>query len=371
MQLHGARRWGTLARAMPTLLLSLLAMAVAPLADRALGGRPRTAGFVDGLIQAVVGGILLVHVLPFGLAEAGWPALLALGGGAIVGLLAHRIPNGERSVGVLAVLALLLHAGIDGAALAAPDAHGEHAGEGLLAWAVVLHTLPVGLATWRISAQRGGRPFAVGLLFATALVTVVGWFAADRVLAGASPAALGLAQCAVAGALLHVLGHAGEGLPRRPAGWGALVGVGIVFAAGNLEEGEAGAGGALLALFLACAPIMLLGYLLAVALRALSAPREALRFGLVDVVDRTAAWILVSVGIASLVKPLFEDDAGALAIRTPFEIACGVLVGLLFAASLVRNGPARFLDPLIRTMLRGHLHADQGRGHSHGGHSHE
>jgi uncharacterized membrane protein YraQ (UPF0718 family) len=275
---------------MTTLLLSLLAMAVAPLLDRAVGARPRVAGFADGLIQVVVGGILLVHVLPFGLATAGWPALFALGGGAMVGVLAHRIPGGERSAGALAVLALLLHAAIDGAALATPDTHGHDAGEGMLAWAVVLHTVPVGLATWRISRQRAGATFAFGLLVATAAVTTAGWLTADTVFHGASPAALGLAQCAVAGALLHVLGHAGEGLPRRPAGWGGLVGVGIVIllVLGDPiplpHAGELGAGSALVTLLLASAPALLLGYLAAGALHAfapaplvrwLNVPRDA------------------------------------------------------------------------------------------------
>ncbi|MDP2306287.1 MAG: hypothetical protein Q8P18_09700 [Pseudomonadota bacterium] len=370
---------------MPTLLLSLLAMAVAPLADRALRGRPWAAGFADGLIQVVVGGILLVYVLPFGLEAAGWPALVALGGGAMVGILAHSVPGGERSVGALAVLALLVHAGIDGAALAAPDAHGGHAGEGLLAWAVVLHTLPVGLATWRISSQRAGRTFAAGLLLATAAVTVAGWFAADRVMAGASPAALGVAECAVAGALLHVLGHAGEGVPRRPAGWGGLVGVGMVLGAGELEAGEPGAGNALLALLLACAPAVLLGYLAAGVLHASApAPRprslaervgEGARFGLIELVDRTAPWIVALLGLAALVKPLLAPDSVPGAPVTPVEIAAMALVLLLYAGALVRHGPSSFLAPLLRPRLRVHAGSGThsgacGHDHSHGDHSH-
>ncbi|MES2644174.1 MAG: permease [Myxococcota bacterium] len=610
---------------MTTLLLSLLAMAVAPLLDRAVGARPRVAGFADGLIQVVVGGILLVHVLPFGLATAGWPALFALGGGAMVGVLAHRIPGGERSAGALAVLALLLHAGIDGAALATPDTHGHDAGEGMLAWAVVLHTVPVGLATWRISRQRAGAAFAFGLLVATAAVTTAGWLTADTVFHGASPAALGLAQCAVAGALLHVLGHAGEGLPRRPAGWGGLVGVGIVIllVLGDPiplpHAGELGAESALVTLLLASAPALLLGYLAAGALHAfapaplvrwLNVPRDppeaaapahaahgpvarlgaaargafvgvpvpvcscgalpvyrgllargappaaalaflvagpevgvgtvfvsvpllggeitalrvagavvvalvvglvvapvirrgapqptpaprarpeafgarvrgALRFGLVDVVDHTAPWVLVGLGIAALAEPLLAGDAMAalpgplavvaaalvgipayvcasgatplvavllhkglstgaalaflvtgpatnvatfvllrrlhgarvaaafggvvtlvavglglavdhllpalsapalhatsLQVKGPFEIACAVGVLALFAAALVRNGAAGFLEPLLHP--HAHADAEEGRGgrgghehghhaHTHGGHGH-
>lgn len=259
---------------MTPLLLSLLAIAVAPLLDAALSGRARASGFADGLVQVVVGGILLLHVLPFGLATAGWSALLALGAGAMVGVVAHRTPGGERSAGALAVLALLLHAAIDGAALGAGEEHEGHAGEGLLAWAVVLHTVPVGLATWRITRARAGTRAAAALLAATAGATAAGWWAAENVLHGASPGALGLAQCAVAGALLHVLGHVGEDSPRRTAGWGALAGalvVGVLTVEHPLPRthpAELEAGRTLVTLLLDIAPALLVGYLVAGALHA-------------------------------------------------------------------------------------------------------
>lgn len=263
---------------MTPLLLSLLAIAAAPLLDASLRARPRAGTFADGLVQVVVGGILLVHVLPFGLAAAGWPALLALAGGALGGIVAHRVPGGERSAGVLAVVGLLLHSAIDGAALGAPHDHDEHGGAELLAWAVVLHTVPVGLATWRISRAAAGVPFAVGLLVATALATGGGWWAAEEVLHGASPAALGIAQCAVAGALLHVLGHVGDGGRRVTAGWGALVGVGVVALIAETHPiprahaDELSAGAALVTLLGEAAPALLVGYLAAGVLHVRTPP---------------------------------------------------------------------------------------------------
>lgn len=318
---------------MMTLLASLLAIAVAPLADRALQGRPRATGFADGLIQVVVGGILLVHVLPFGLAAAGWPALVALAGGALVGFFAHRIPGGERSTGAVAVIALLLHAGIDGAALASPDQHGEHAGEGLLAWAVVLHTLPVGLATWRISRQRAGRNFAIGLLLATAAVTCAGWYGADLLLHGASPAALGVAQCAVAGALLHVLVHASEALPRRPSGWGGLLGVGFVLLLVfshpvETPEGELGLGQALFALLLASSPALLLGYLATTVLAALPVGPALARLG------AAATLTLVVAGSPVGVVTLFLSVALLGGELTAARVGMAVLVAMVVLGAL-------------------------------------
>lgn len=254
---------------MNALLLCLLAIAFAPVVDRGLRGRPRLESFTDGLVQVAVAGILLVNVLPFGLASAGWPAAVALGGGALLGGLAHRLPAGRGPVEALAIAALLLHALVDGAALATSDETGLH----LLGEAVVLHTLPVALATWRIGRARLGPWGSGGLLLATALATFAGWHATGQSVVASQPAAIGLIQCAIAGALLHVLGHLGEGGRPRAAGVGALTGAAVVVALGlshPLPEpfaGELPGGRALLAISLVSAPWLLAGYLGSGALR--------------------------------------------------------------------------------------------------------
>lgn len=201
---------------MTPLLFSLLTLAAAPLLDRALRGRPVVEGFVDGLVQVMVAGLILVHVLPAGLMTAGWPALAALVVGVLAGLGAHRFPGGERSAGVMAVVALALHAFLDGTALAAPDDH-------LLAEAVILHTLPVGLAIWRVARGRGGTGLAVALLTLSALMTAAGFVFAASVYAVTPPSVIGVLQCGTAGALLHVLSHI-EGR-QRSTGVGALFGL--------------------------------------------------------------------------------------------------------------------------------------------------
>lgn len=257
---------------MTPLLLSVLALVGAPLLDRLFRGRSRIEPLVDGMIQVVVAGLVLVHVLPFSVATAGWPAVVALALGFLAGLAAHRLPGGDRSAGTLAVVALLVHAAVDGVALASPDGH-DHAAP-LLAWAVVLHTLPVGLATWRLGAPRMGAAVAFSLLVATAVSTAVGFYAAETMLDGVSPALAGLTQCAVAGMLLHMLGHLGEGSSSRQSGWGALIGVGVVGVVGYLHPvprvavGELGAGRALLTLLLEASPALLVGYAAAGGLHA-------------------------------------------------------------------------------------------------------
>lgn len=259
------------------LLLTLAAMAAGPLLARLMTGRPRVEAFGDGLVQVAVGGLLLVHVVPFGLATAGWPAALALAAGIAGGVFAHRLPGAERAAGALAIVALVIHGLIDGAALA---------GEELLGWAVVLHTLPAGLATWRIGRARGGLPLAIGLLAASAISTTAGWVATEHLSAALPEAAFGVAQCLVAGALLHVLGHLGEGEEQRIAGVGALFGVLLVAVIGaghpveSLYAEELGAGRALWVLLAASAPVLLVGYLVAGALHAFThVPTSWLRRG--------------------------------------------------------------------------------------------
>ncbi len=203
---------------MTALLLALSALGVAPLLDRLLAGRREAEGFADGFSQVSVAGLLLAHVVPAGFSAAGWPAIMALAIGLALGVGVHRLPRGESAAEWVAALALLLHAGLDGAGLRAG---------GVLGWSVVLHTFPVGLATWRITRGRRDATAAALLLAACGLVTVAGFLATETALAQ-RPQVLGIVQCLAAGALLHVLTHLGEHAPRGATAWGAVAGVALV-----------------------------------------------------------------------------------------------------------------------------------------------
>jgi hypothetical protein len=215
--------------ATPALGLTLAATASAPLLDWVTRGQRRAESFVDGLVQVMVAGLLLLHVLPAALLLAGWLGLLALGAGAAAGVVAHRLPGGEGTLAGLASVGLLLHGLADGVALAAGDEIE------LLGLSVLLHTAPVALATWRIASRRGGLAVGLGMLALTATATVCGYAAAEPLLEGSSPAALALAQCGVVGALLHVVWHLSPASPRE-ARWGGLLGALCVVALGALGE---------------------------------------------------------------------------------------------------------------------------------------
>lgn len=254
---------------MPTLPLiaDTLALCVAPLLAWALSGRPRVEGFANGLTQLVVSGLVLVHVLPFGVEALGWPALVLVLAGVAAGSLAHGRPDGETAARGLAMVALLVHGLFDGAGIAGGEpGHGEEA----VAWAVVVHSVPVGLATWRLGLVSGGPRTAAALLTVSVLSTWAGYVGAGWLFASTPRAVLAGVQSVVAGALLHVLGHLGDG--RRaavPSGLGALVGLALLLVVGDghpltrVSLGELGTAEVLRRLALEAAPALLGGYLAA------------------------------------------------------------------------------------------------------------
>ncbi len=89
---------------MTALLLALAALGVAPLLDRLLAGRRDAEGFADGFSQVAVAGLLLAHVVPAGFSASGWPAIVALVVGVVLGVGVHRLPSGESTAEWIAAL---------------------------------------------------------------------------------------------------------------------------------------------------------------------------------------------------------------------------------------------------------------------------
>jgi hypothetical protein len=239
------------------LLLTLAAVSSAPVLAALLHRAPRWEAFGQGFTVVAVAGLVLLQVAPFGIATSGWAAVTALVAGLLVGQSVHRFPGAEGAARWLASAALLVHGLLDGAALAleSPDSAG-------VGWAVVAHSVPVGLATWRLGASLGGARRAAGLLLLSLGATVGGYFGSEAVLAGTSTGVLAVAQCAVAGTLLHVLAHLGGGeeAPAR-AGAGGIVGLGVLAAVGAEHPIPRLAAGALSSLdtLLALAPAAFVG----------------------------------------------------------------------------------------------------------------
>ena len=256
------------------LAAGLLALLAGPLLLRlSRGGRLLHA--IDGFVVVAVTGLVFVEVLPHAFGAIGWWSVPLAAAGLLLpvrleGLLRAAAYRVHALAVMLAVLGLVLHAAMDGAALGGAEA-GQHG----LAWAVVVHRVPVGLTVWWLLRPTQGRGVAIGALAAVILGTLVGFFAAGSVAAAGETAWVGGFTALVGGSLLHVVLHRGFNLPphraaHRYSALGAGAGVALVLWLFGSHDGHAGEEQPLAAAFEAfvaitqqSAPALLLGYLLA------------------------------------------------------------------------------------------------------------
>ena len=189
------------------LALSILALLAGPLLFRLFQGSRESNAALDGFIRISLAGLLLVHVLPQSLEFFGWPAAGIFLAGTVLPMLAHglfrtqgpRALNWEVSLGLAG---LALHTFLDGVAL--HPSEGSPEGDSL-AFAVVLHRLPVGLAVWWLVRPRVKAAVAVFALIV--LSTLLGESFGGSFLEE-STRWMSAFQAFMAGALLHVVvGH--------------------------------------------------------------------------------------------------------------------------------------------------------------------
>lgn len=228
-----------------SLVLSAGALALGPILAGLLHRRGELHAFLDGFILVMVGGLALLHLLPDARESIGAWCLLFAVIGALVPLYAERRlhrSGGSESAGVLwlAMVGLILHAALDGAALAANEHASHHAGTAAEPWslpmAILLHRLPVGLLVWWSVRPRLGTRTAILLLVAVVAATFAGFKASAFLLPLASGPVSGILISLLAGGLLHVVidhhhhdDHCDE--RRRPpwAALGAVIALAIFF----------------------------------------------------------------------------------------------------------------------------------------------
>ena len=249
------------------LLLSMLTLLAGPLLFRLSSGSRVAIAGLDGLVRIAVGGLLLLHVLPQAWLEAGWFAFPALVAGMFLPGILDRSLHGHqgkahRAETTLALAGLGLHAFLDGAALVSSS---------VLASAVILHRLPVGLAVWWLVRPAFGQRAAVGSLLGMAALTAIGAWSGETVLAYAPATAIGVFQALMAGALLHVvIGHprqldleASSRKEKAVSAVGGILGAAILLIHGKEplhEESFHGLGETFLALFAESAPALLAAF---------------------------------------------------------------------------------------------------------------
>ena len=193
--------------ASPALMLvaALVGLGVGPALANLWPAARAWRAWVDGLSLVLVGGLCVLHLVPHAVEHGGLAAVAAgLATALAPRFFAHRVQTDWWSL--LALVAVLVHAAFDGAALASSAAHPAHA----LGLAVVAHRLPVGLVVFTQATTARGPAWGWAAVAAVALATVAG-FAGGASVVAAGPAWIGsLLEAMVAGALLHVLIEGGN-----------------------------------------------------------------------------------------------------------------------------------------------------------------
>ncbi|MGQ0586164.1 MAG: permease [Gammaproteobacteria bacterium] len=187
------------------LLATLLALAAGPVLYAAARRSARTLAFLDGFVLVSIAGLVVLEVVPGTFMEGGpWSLAFLLAGLFGPTLLERLFRQAERQAHIgallLAIGGLVFHALADGVALA--PAPGEN---WALPAAVVVHSLPVGMAVWWLLAPNfGAGPPALALL-AMGVGTIVGYRYGVPVSEMLGAQAWAWFQSLVAGTLLHVI----------------------------------------------------------------------------------------------------------------------------------------------------------------------
>ncbi|MEM7352024.1 MAG: hypothetical protein AAF657_14585 [Acidobacteriota bacterium] len=234
----------------------ILPLAIGPFLAQWAERSQATKAALDAFIAVSLGGVVILHLWPHAfLVAGGWALAGGLAGMLLPFLLHGSLHSQERKIYpamvAFAFLGLAIHATLDGVALLSPvlaesgkaqehvghhgPAHEEHDhdearhrpedhsaedhGTGaphdhaqqsaaLLALAVILHRLPMGVAVWWLAVPILGRRAAILLLGILIGATVLGFTIAGRVLVDFSMPGIAIFEATIAGMLLHVImGH--------------------------------------------------------------------------------------------------------------------------------------------------------------------
>ena len=186
-----------------TLALSIAALLLGPLLYSA--SRPDTTArrILDGVILLTIAAIIAIDVVPEALQHGGRLAIIVIIVGLVFPILLERLfrkatDTAHLFVVALAAAGLLVHAVVDGLAL-----HAENGAA--LAYAIVLHRLPVGMAIWCIVRPNFGTTVTVTLFALVTLATIVGYFLGGSIAELAETRTLAMLQAFISGSLIHVV----------------------------------------------------------------------------------------------------------------------------------------------------------------------
>jgi len=265
------------------LILAIAALLLGPLLAKIFEQQPGINRFLDGFVLVSIGGIAVIHLLPEAVVEIGGMALLMVVIGALLPYFAERaFHNYERAthsgVLVLAFSGILVHTLLDG--IAVSQASRTHGAGQVLAYAVILHRLPVGLLIWWALKPLSNTKIILSILALMSLATAAGFGLGAAEFPGVHTAYITYFQALVTGSLLHVLFHRhihgvsstehkhSNSKNALPSALGALVGAGLLYSLplgdGLPQAHSIGSTTHLtIALFFESAPALLLGFVIA------------------------------------------------------------------------------------------------------------
>ncbi|MFV7772186.1 metal transporter [Shewanella marisflavi] len=261
------------------LVASCIALLLGPLFYRFFTTGTGLQKGLDGFIFVSLGGLVLIHILPELLEHGGFLSILfviiGLWGPTLSERLFHRYSEVTHNLTLtLGIGGLLLHTLTDGGAMVLAQQDGNSS---LLALGVILHRLPVGLAIWWLLKPQVGGRWASIVLAGMMLLTAVGYFAGEQLLAQLSLDNTVYLQSFVTGSILHVVLHQphghnisdSQGKYEYQAGIGSLLGIALLFillmvdSGGHDHHEHSHATEQLVEWMLTLAPVLLLSYSLA------------------------------------------------------------------------------------------------------------
>ena len=186
-----------------TLILSIAALLLGPLIFAVGHRNPVAKRILDIAILLAIAVIIAVHIIPEAIKHGGLFAIIVLLLGLAFPMLLERLfrtatDTAHFVIVLIAAIGLLIHAVVDGVALLPQSGTG-------LAYAIVLHRVPLGMALWWAVRPNFGLVAAVALFALVILATTVGYFVGDSAIDFTEMRTLALLQAFVSGSLIHVV----------------------------------------------------------------------------------------------------------------------------------------------------------------------
>lgn len=226
------------------LALSIVALLLGP-AVYTLGRRnPVARQVLDGFIFITIAGIVTVNIIPEALAGGGNLAIVFLALGIAFPMVLERgwhdsFHAAHGLVLALAALGLIIHAILDGIAML-PSQNAE------LAYAVILHRLPIGMAIWWSLRPNLGMIAAVSAFVIIIVASSATVFIGPPIIELAETRSVAWIQAFISGSLIHIVafgishdhhGHIEPVAQFQDWGYrlGILLGLFLVFTAPHLH----------------------------------------------------------------------------------------------------------------------------------------